>query len=175
MSRKDYCNPKFWRTFALTHSSFRWTGSNWFVGEYANENLTFTLQEAGDGNSAGFNLIVFQPAAVKHLETKVTEIQLIRTGSVTTAVSALGLTIFYSTGKKGHRSVLGIRFLKRVGTIVTRREQLRQLPPEVRCLRQVHGCRAERAHHGGVVHRGHHDVHDGAPDGEQHFHQHSHG
>ena len=98
-------------------SSFWWARCNGFVGEDADEDFAFTLEEAGDGNSAGFDLVVFQPAAVKNLETKVTEVQFVGAGSVATAVAALGLAIFYSTGKKGHGSILGVRFSKKGGSI----------------------------------------------------------
>jgi hypothetical protein len=111
VSRKNHGNPKFRGAFTFTHSCFWRTSSNWLMRKDTDENLAFTLEETGDGNSASFDLIVFKPAAVKHLETKVTKVQFVGTGGITTAVAALGFAIFYSTGKKGHGSILGIRFL----------------------------------------------------------------
>ena len=99
---KDDGDPELWGAFTFTHSSFRRTGGDGLVREDADEDFTFTLEEAGDGDSAGFDLVVLQPAAIKHLEAEVTEVQLVRAGGVSRAVAALGFAIFYSTGKKGH-------------------------------------------------------------------------
>jgi hypothetical protein len=74
------------------------------VWEDADENLALTLEKAIDGNTAGFDLVIFDPAAIKRLKTKVTEVQLVCAGGNARAAAALGFTIFYSTWKKGHGS-----------------------------------------------------------------------
>jgi hypothetical protein len=43
------------------------------VWENPNENLAFPFQETVDGDTAGFNLTIRHPAAVKGLETEVAE------------------------------------------------------------------------------------------------------
>jgi hypothetical protein len=68
------------------------------VREDTNENLALTLQEAGDGDAAGFNVDVFDPATLKGLESKLTKVELVAAGGIAAAVAALLLAKFYSAG-----------------------------------------------------------------------------
>jgi len=102
VSREHDSDPKFRCAFTLTHSNFRWTLSNGLVGENADEDLTFALQETRDSDAAGFDVDVLDPSAVKRLETEIAEVQLIAAGGVATAIATLVLAIFNSAGKKGH-------------------------------------------------------------------------
>lgn len=113
VSWKDHCNPEFRSTFTLTHSDFRWTLGDGLVWENAAEDFSFTLEEAGDGHTAGFDVDVFDPAAVKGLETEVTKVQFVAAGGVAAAVAALRFAIFYSAWKKGHTSRSGGKGLVR--------------------------------------------------------------
>jgi hypothetical protein len=99
---KDNCDPEFWGAFTFTHSDFWWALGDGLVGENAAEDLTLTLEETGDGDAAGFDVDVFDPATLKGLETEVTKVQLVAAGGVAAAIAALRFTIFYSAWKKGH-------------------------------------------------------------------------
>lgn len=99
---KDNCDPKLRGTFTFTHSNFWWALSNWLVRENAAENLTFTLEEAGDSDAAGFDVVIFDPTTFEGLQTEVTEVELVATGGNAATITALLFTIFYSAGKKGH-------------------------------------------------------------------------
>jgi hypothetical protein len=72
--------------------------------ENADEDFALTFQETRDSNTASFDLVVFDPTTIQSLETKVTKVQLVSASGNTTAIAALGFTILYSTGKKGHGS-----------------------------------------------------------------------
>lgn len=89
MAGKDNSHPEFGRAFTFTHSNFWRALGDWLVREDADEYLAFTLEESGDSNTAGFNVDIFNPATLKGLKTKVTEIQLIAAGGIPSAVAAL--------------------------------------------------------------------------------------
>ena len=98
VARKNNRNPEFWRTLAFTHSGFRRTGSHGLVWENADKYLAFTLEESVDGNTASLNLVVFDPTAIKRLQTKFTEVKLIATRCSACATATLGFAMFYSAG-----------------------------------------------------------------------------
>jgi hypothetical protein len=74
------------------------------VREHATEDLALTLEEAGDGHTAGFDLVVPDPAAVEKLKAEVAEVELVAAGGIATAIAALLLAVFGSAGKKGHKT-----------------------------------------------------------------------
>lgn len=100
--RKHDRDPKLRCAFALTHSDFWWALRNGLVRENADEDLAFALQETRDGDAAGFDVDVLDPAAVKRLKSELAEVELVAAGGVATAIAALVLAIFNSAGKKGH-------------------------------------------------------------------------
>jgi hypothetical protein len=87
VARKDNGHPEFGCTFTFTHSNFRWTLGDGFVREDTNENLTFTLEEAGERHTAGFDLVVSDPAAVEELKAEVTKVELVAAGGIATAIA----------------------------------------------------------------------------------------
>jgi len=117
VSWKDHGDPEFRSTFTLTHSDFWWALGDWLVGENAAEDFSFTLEEAGDRDAAGFNVDVLDPATLKGLETEVTKVQFVAAGGVAAAVAALRFTIFYSAWKKGHTSRSGKKGLVEKGAV----------------------------------------------------------
>jgi hypothetical protein len=60
--------------------------------------LTFTLEEAVDGNTAGFDLAVGHPSASECLQSEVTEADIGATLGVTTPVAAVRLPELGSFG-----------------------------------------------------------------------------
>lgn len=174
---EHHCNPEFWGAFTLTHSDFWWTLGDGLVRENAAKDLSFTLQEAGDGHTAGFNVDVFDPAALKDLETEVTEVELVAAGGVATTVATLRFAIFYSAWKKGHTSRSGKRGLVQKGwAIKPGLERVQELGHHSRHHLEVRG-----GHHHEDQERldgGHHGRHgaDGArrKDGT-HLQEHCHG
>ena len=101
--REHDCDPKLRCAFALTHSDFWWALRDGLVGKNTDEDLAFALQEARDGDAAGFDVDVLDPAAIKRLETEIAEVQLVAAGGVATAIATLVLAIFNSAGKEGHK------------------------------------------------------------------------
>lgn len=96
---EHHCDPELWSAFTFTHSDFWWALGDWLVWEDADEDLTFTLEEAGEGHTAGFDLVVFDPAAIKKLQTVVAEVELVAAGGIASAVAALLLAVFGSAGE----------------------------------------------------------------------------
>jgi hypothetical protein len=76
------------------------------VREDADENLTFSLEEAGERHTAGFDLVVSDPAAVKELKAEVTKVELVAAGGIATAIAALLLSVFGSAGEEGHDGLI---------------------------------------------------------------------
>lgn len=99
---KDNGDPEFGSALTFTHSDFRRTLGDGLVRENADEDLAFALEEAGEGHTAGFDLVVFDPATVEELEAEVTEIELVAAGGVATAIAALLFAVFGSAGEKCH-------------------------------------------------------------------------
>jgi hypothetical protein len=89
VSRENNSHPELRGTLTFTHSDFRRALSNGLVREDPAEDLAFTLQEAGDCDSAGFDMNVFDPAALKRLKSKITKVELVAAGGVSTAVATL--------------------------------------------------------------------------------------
>lgn len=102
VSGKDDGDPEFGSAFTFTHSDFRRTLGDRLVREDADEDLALTLEEAGEGHTAGFDLVVLDPAAVEELKAEVTEVELVAAGGIATAIAALLLAVFGSAGEKGH-------------------------------------------------------------------------
>jgi hypothetical protein len=106
MAGKDNSHPELWRAFTFTHSNFRRTLGDGFVRENADEDLTFTLEEAGESYAAGFDLGVSDPATFKELKAEVTEVELVSACGIATAISALLLSVFGSAGEEGHNGLV---------------------------------------------------------------------
>lgn len=157
---EDDGDPKLGSTFTFTHSNFRRALGDWLVREDADENLALTLQEAGESHTAGFDLVVFDPATIKELEAEVTEIELVAAGGVATAIAALLLAVFGSAGEKCH-DCLNWRF--ETGEFEIKRLVLRLEPRQGRLLERDD----DHDHRGGRHHRGHHRYDHGA-DGDHH-------
>lgn len=102
---KDDGDPEFRSPLAFTHSDFRRTLGDRLVREDANENLSFTLEKAGESHTAGFDLVVLDPATVEELKTEVAEIKFVAAGGIATAIAALLLAVFGSARKKSHESL----------------------------------------------------------------------
>ena len=83
-------------------SSFWRARSHWLVREDANKHLTLTLEVTGDRNTAGFDLVVLDPTAIKRLESELAEVELVAAASGARATAALGLAVFGATRKKSH-------------------------------------------------------------------------
>jgi hypothetical protein len=98
VARKDDSDPEFGGSLTLTHSDFGWALGDRLVWEDTNENLTLALQEASDGDAAGFNVDVFDPATLKGLESELAKVELVAAGGITAAVAALLFAKFYSAG-----------------------------------------------------------------------------
>jgi hypothetical protein len=101
-ARIDNGHPELWGTFTLTHPRLWWTCGDGLVWEHTDEDASFTLQVTGDRHTAGFDLVVLDPAALKALKSELTVVDLVTNAGISPAVSALGLAIFYSAGQKGH-------------------------------------------------------------------------
>ena len=96
MAGKDDGHPEFRGAFAFAHSDFRRALGDGLVGKDAAENLALALQIAGDGDAAGFDVDVLDPATLKGLESELAEVELVAAGGIATAVAALMLAIFNS-------------------------------------------------------------------------------
>jgi hypothetical protein len=91
-------DPVLGLTLTFAHSDFRRALGDWLVREDAAENIAFALEEAGDGDAAGFDVDILDPATLKGLESEVAEVELVATGGIATTVAALMLAIFNSAG-----------------------------------------------------------------------------
>ncbi len=98
MAWKDHGDPEFWGALTFTHSDFWRALGHRLVREDTNENLALALQEAGDGDAAGFDVDVFDPATLKGLESELAKVELVAAGGIAAAVTALLLAKFYSAG-----------------------------------------------------------------------------
>jgi hypothetical protein len=96
--REDHRDPELRGAFAFAHSDFRWTLCDWLVREDAAEDLAFALEVTGDRDTAGFDVVVLDPAALKRLEAEIAEVELVAAGGDATAIAALLFAIFYSAG-----------------------------------------------------------------------------
>jgi hypothetical protein len=92
-------DPILGSAFTFTHSDFRRALGDRLVREHAAEDLALTLEEARDGNTASFDLVVPDPATVEELKAEVAEVELVAAGGVATAIAALLLAVFGSAGK----------------------------------------------------------------------------
>jgi hypothetical protein len=97
-------DPELWGTLTLTHSHFWRALSDRLVWEDADEHLALALQEASDRNTAGFDLIVLDPAALERLETEVTKVQFVAAGGDAFTAATLAFAKLGSAGQKGHNS-----------------------------------------------------------------------
>jgi hypothetical protein len=88
-ARTNNSNPSIHRTFTLTHTSFGWATSDGLVRENSDPGLTFTLEEAIDGNTASFDLAVRHPSAAEGLKSEVTETHIGATLGITTPITTV--------------------------------------------------------------------------------------
>jgi len=88
-ARTNDSNPSIYRAFTLTHTSFWWAASDRLVRENPDPGLTFTLEEAVDGNTASLDLAVRHPSAAEGLESEVTEAHIGATLGITTPIATV--------------------------------------------------------------------------------------
>jgi len=98
----NHSHPELWAAFAFTHPGFRWPCGYWLVGEDPNEDLALTLEVTGDRDTAGFDLVILDPAAVHGLKAELTVIELIADGGIACSATTLRFPVFYSAGQKCH-------------------------------------------------------------------------
>jgi hypothetical protein len=95
---KNNRHPKFRGALTFTHPGFWWTGRYGFVRKYPDEKFTPAFQETVDGNTAGFNLIVFDPFPFQGLKSEFTEIDFVSASGIPGSASTLGFPILGSVG-----------------------------------------------------------------------------
>jgi hypothetical protein len=99
MSRQYYSYPKLWCPLAFTHTGLWWASGDGLVWKDTDEYLTFSLQKAGDCNSARLNLVVPDPSPIECLKAILAEIKLISPTRRAFSAATLGFTILRSTGQ----------------------------------------------------------------------------
>jgi hypothetical protein len=86
--------PIFRSALSLPHPGFRRFLSNRFVRENANPDPAGPLDESGHGDSSSFNLPGRQPTAFDRLQSEVAKVEGIPSGSHSSPLSLLLLSIF---------------------------------------------------------------------------------
>src|SRR4030042_5528678 len=94
LARPDDGYPVFRGAFSFSHPGFCRFFGNRFVWEDADPDPACPLDESCHGNSCGFNLTGSQPTTFCRLESEVTKVEGISTGSNPSSLSRLLLSIF---------------------------------------------------------------------------------
>jgi hypothetical protein len=102
MARADYSDPSSWSTLTFTHPCLRWASRNWLVRKNTDPNFSLSLQVAVDGDPAGLDLLTGDPAALKRLQSILSEVHLIAAARVTRAAASLALPELNFFGHQCH-------------------------------------------------------------------------
>ena len=96
-TRCNRCDPSCWITLTLTHADISRFTCDWFIREYSDPYLTFTLHVAVHSYTCSFYLTAVNPFCLKCLDAKRSESQLCASVSVAfIATPVLRSSIFYS-------------------------------------------------------------------------------
>src|SRR5512143_1212696 len=105
LARTDDGDPVIGSSLALAHTGFGWLLGDRLVGKEAQPDFSAALDEAGHGDTAGFNLAVGDVAALHDLQSVIAEGQLTAAPGLAGHAPALLLAVFHFLGHQ-HKSAL---------------------------------------------------------------------